>query len=64
MNTRGLIELIILNIGLDMGVISQTLFSLLVPMALLTTFMTVPLLRPIYAGGLGAQSEELSERIT
>jgi Kef-type K+ transport system membrane component KefB len=44
MNTRGLIELVILNVGLDLGVISPTLFSMMVMMALVTTFMTTPLL--------------------
>ena len=44
MNTRGLMELIVLNIGLDLGVISHTMFALMVLMALVTTFMTTPLL--------------------
>ena len=44
MNTRGLIELVILNVGLDLGVISPTLFSMLVIMAVVTTFMASPLL--------------------
>jgi Kef-type K+ transport system membrane component KefB len=44
MNTRGLMELVILNIGLDIGVISPGLFSILVLMALVTTVMTTPLL--------------------
>jgi Kef-type K+ transport system membrane component KefB len=44
MNTRGLVELIVLNIGLDLGVISPTLFTMLVIMALVTTFMTTPVL--------------------
>lgn len=48
MNTRGLMELVILNIGLDIGVISQTLFSMMVIMALVTTFMTTPLLEWVY----------------
>jgi Kef-type K+ transport system membrane component KefB/nucleotide-binding universal stress UspA family protein len=48
MNTRGLMELIVLNIGLDLGVISPTLFTMLVIMALVTTFVTTPLLRTIY----------------
>ncbi|MBX3263323.1 MAG: cation:proton antiporter [Labilithrix sp.] len=50
MNTRGLMELIVLNIGLDLGVISPTLFTMMVVMALATTFMTSPLLRWIYPG--------------
>ncbi len=42
MNTRGLMELIVLNIGLDLGVISETLFAMMVIMALATTAMTAP----------------------
>jgi Kef-type K+ transport system membrane component KefB len=45
MNTRGLMELIVLNIGLDLGVISPTLFAMMVLLALATTLMTAPLLR-------------------
>ena len=44
MNTRGLVELIVLNIGLDLGVISPRLFTMLVIMALATTMMTGPIL--------------------
>jgi Kef-type K+ transport system membrane component KefB len=43
LNTRGLMELVILNIGLDIGVISRELFAMMVLMALATTFMTTPL---------------------
>jgi hypothetical protein len=42
MNTRGLMELIVLNIGYDLGVLSAELFSMMVVMALITTFMTGP----------------------
>ena len=48
MNTRGLMELIVLNIGLDLGVISPTVFTMLVIMALVTTFATAPVLRWVY----------------
>jgi Kef-type K+ transport system membrane component KefB/nucleotide-binding universal stress UspA family protein len=48
MNTRGLTELIVLNIGLKLGVISPLLFTMLVIMALVTTFITSPLLEWIY----------------
>ena len=48
MNTRGLMELVILNIGLDIGVISPAMFSIMVLMALVTTFMTTPLLEWVY----------------
>ena len=44
MNTRGLMELVILNVGLDLGVLSPALFAIFVLMALLTTLMTSPLL--------------------
>lgn len=44
MNTRGLVELIVLNIGLDLGILSPTLFTMLVLMAVVTTFATAPLL--------------------
>lgn len=44
MNTRGLMELIVLNIGLDMGVISPTLFAMMVVMALVTTMAAAPCL--------------------
>lgn len=40
MNTRGLVELIVLNVGLDLGIISPRLFTMLVIMAVVTTFMT------------------------
>jgi Kef-type K+ transport system membrane component KefB len=50
MNTRGLMELVILNVGLDIGVISPTLFAMMVIMAIVTTLMTTPLLSWIYPG--------------
>ena len=47
MNTRGLMELIVLSIGYDLGVLSPTIFTMLVLMALVTTFMTSPALSAI-----------------
>lgn len=44
MNTRGLMELVVLNIGYDLGVLSDQIFTMLVIMALATTFMTGPAL--------------------
>lgn len=44
MNTRGLMELIVLNIGFDLGILSPSVFAMLVIMALFTTFMTGPAL--------------------
>jgi Kef-type K+ transport system membrane component KefB len=52
MNTRGLMELVILNVGLDIGVLSLPLFSMMVLMALVTTFMTAPLLEWVYPSRL------------
>jgi Kef-type K+ transport system membrane component KefB len=43
LNTRGLMELVILNVGLDIGVISHELFAMMVLMAVVTTLMTTPL---------------------
>jgi Kef-type K+ transport system membrane component KefB/nucleotide-binding universal stress UspA family protein len=55
MNTRGLMELIVLNIGLDLGVISPTIFSMMVLMALATTVATTPLLEAIYPASVMAR---------
>ena len=44
MNTRGLVELVVLNIGYDLGILSGRIFVMMVIMALATTFMTAPLL--------------------
>lgn len=44
MNTRGLMELVVLNIGYDLGILSPEVFSMMVIMALVTTFMTGPAL--------------------
>jgi Kef-type K+ transport system membrane component KefB len=51
MNTRGLMELIVLNIGLDLAVISPKLFTMMVLMALVTTMATTPVLQLL---GLGS----------
>jgi hypothetical protein len=48
MNTRGLTELVILTIGVQLGVLDSEMFTLLVIMAVVTTVMTSPLLRVIY----------------
>lgn len=47
MNTRGLMELIVLNIGYELGILSPKIFAIMVLMALSTTFMTGPLLNLI-----------------
>ncbi len=57
MNTRGLMGLIVLDIGLEMGVITKTLFAMMVLMALATTLATAPLLKLLKVhrphGGIG-----------
>lgn len=52
MNTRGLMELIIINVGFDLGVISQNVFTMLVLMAIFSTVITAPMLRR-WLPGLG-----------
>jgi len=47
MNTRGLMELIVLNVGMDLGVLSPTLFAMLVIMAIVTTLATTPVLQTL-----------------
>jgi len=60
MNTRGLVELIVLNIGLDLGVLSPVLFAMLVIMAVVTTMMASPLL-PLLGYGKKSQLERHAE---
>ena len=57
MNSRGLMELIIINIGLQKGIIGPTLFSMLVLMAIVTTMMASPLFEHVY----GRQARESGE---
>jgi Kef-type K+ transport system membrane component KefB len=59
MNTRGLMELIVLNIGLDLQVISPTLFAMMVVMALVTTLATAPVLQVLMPSTV---AEDASER--
>jgi len=56
MNTRGLIELVVLNIGYDLGILSGRIFVMMVIMALATTFMTGPLLSILKVGSLKDKS--------
>lgn len=64
MNARGLMELIIINIGLQRGIIGPALFSMLVLMAIITTLMTSPLFEMVYGrkararGDLGAVGDD------
>jgi len=48
MNTKGLVELIVLNVGLDVGVLNTKVFTMFVIMALVTTFITTPLVHVVY----------------
>jgi Kef-type K+ transport system membrane component KefB len=59
MNSRGLMELIIINIGLQKGIIGPTLFSMLVLMAIVTTMMAGPLFEAVY-GKKARESGELA----
>jgi Kef-type K+ transport system membrane component KefB len=56
MNTRGLMELIVLNIGLELGVISPKLFAMMVIMALVTTIATTPILHALTAAASQRQA--------
>ena len=56
MNTRGLMELVVLNLGLDLGVISATLFAMMVIMAVVTTLLTTPLLALLQRGSVAPAS--------
>lgn len=59
MNTRGLLELVILTIGRDLGVISDAVFAMMVLMALVTTFLTTPILSWVYPSRLfGMEKKE------
>lgn len=60
MNTRGLMELIVLNVGLDLGILSPRLFTMMVLVALATTAMTGPWLGGILGGGGGKAARSLS----
>lgn len=57
MNSRGLMELIIINIGLQKGIIGPTLFSMLVLMAIVTTMMAGPLFELVYGRQARASGE-------
>jgi Kef-type K+ transport system membrane component KefB len=60
MNTRGLVELVVLNIGYDLGILSGRIFAMMVLMALITTFMTGPLLSLV---GVDSRAREVAEAV-
>jgi Kef-type K+ transport system membrane component KefB len=59
MNARGLIELILLNIGLEAGIITPTLFSILVLVAIVTTLMATPIFEFVYGRHLKKSQNSL-----
>lgn len=64
MNTRGLMELVVLNIGYDLGILSPEIFSMMVIMALVTTFMTGPaldLIDRIFKKKTNTYSEQINQ---
>jgi Kef-type K+ transport system membrane component KefB len=64
MNTRGLMELVVLNIGYDLGILSPEVFSMMVIMALVTTFMTGPaldLIKRVFRQASHTISEEINQ---
>lgn len=64
MNTRGLMELVVLNVGLDLGVIPKSMFFMLTLMAVVTTYMTAPLLRTLVNfTALGPSLERAPEQV-
>ena len=66
MNTRGLMELIVLNIGLELGILKPEIFTIMVVAALVTTFMTTPALSFIERlfGKEGAPANAPAEELT
>jgi Kef-type K+ transport system membrane component KefB len=67
MNTRGLTELVILSVGLELGVITTTLYTIMVLMALVTTLMATPMLAlisPIYHRGMTPKDANADEELS
>ncbi|KAD4178395.1 hypothetical protein R6Q59_021986 [Mikania micrantha] len=62
MNTKGLVEIIVLNIGKDRGVLNDETFAILVLMALLTTFITTPLVVAVYKPAKTPSNAEYKHR--
>ena len=59
MNTRALMELVVINVGYDLGVISRQMFTMLVLMAVFSTVITTPLLRRWLPKALSGRESEL-----
>ena len=67
MNTRGLTELVILSVGLELGVITTTLYTIMVLMALVTTLMATPMLAlisPIYHRGMTSKDAKTEDELS
>lgn len=62
MNTRGLMELVALNIGYELGVLPPSIFVILIIMALVTTFMTTPLLNLVEWGFAAREQKKVLQR--
>ncbi|CAN8230832.1 unnamed protein product [Cochlearia groenlandica] len=62
MNTKGLVELIVLNIGKDRGVLNDQVFAIMVLMAIFTTFMTTPLVLAVYKPGKSLTKSDQKNR--
>ena len=62
MNTRGLIELIVLNLGLSSGILTTRTFSVMVVMCLFTTFITSPIVEYIYPPSMRVMLKDLPEQ--
>jgi Kef-type K+ transport system membrane component KefB len=60
LNTRGLVELIVLNIAYNAHVFSPTLFTMLVVMALITTMITTPILNLLHIEDRGQKGQDLA----
>jgi Kef-type K+ transport system membrane component KefB len=58
MNTRGLVGLVVLNVGMDLGILSQALFAMMVLMALATTLMAAPVLKRVLPPRIRASDTE------
>lgn len=58
MNTRGIVQLVVLNIGVELGILSPKLFAIFVLMATILTFMTSPLLSMIYHNPYKTDTED------
>ena len=64
MNTRGLTELIILSVGLQLGILDQKMYSIMVVMAVVTTAMAGPLLNLIYPPSMIEQDKQIEAHLT